>query len=561
MKKILALVLALTLCLGLSVTALAEVNPSEPTTTPAEYSIKIDNAVAGQTYNAYKIFDAKVSTVNGKETVVYTINRDSDWFNVVAGYRAQGESNPVESAASPVDTGYVVLTQINGTTTWSVTLSEGVDDTSSEAAAAFAKYLAANIGDIAADGTGSTDRVQGATDNVVEVTINLSEAGYYFVDTSLGALTSLNTVTGPEQDIKEKNSQPTIDKKVQEDSTGEFGDTNTADIGDVVNFKSTITLGANAAARIKLHDNMTAGLTFDASSVKVYIVGEDGAETLLENPAEGTPCYSVITSGLSDECTFEVAFDDEYIASFVEGLSADATKEIVVKYSAELNANAVVGDGTDGADGKNKNTTKLTYGNENKFESVPSETITYTYEFNVFKYYSVGEGAEKTEKPLAGAGFKLYKEVGDAKTKNYAKFNQESGKFEGWTTNIEEATELTSTTDKKILISGLDADTYYLEETTTPEGYNSLTAPIEIVISESTETDLNGKVNYDSGKTAENDATDNSVVNVVKVENKSGTLLPSTGGIGTTIFYVVGGILMLGAVILLITKKKMGSKQ
>ncbi len=141
---------------------------------------------------------------------------------------------------------------------------------------------------------------------------------------------------------------------------------------------------------------------------------------------------------------------------------------------------------------------------------------------------------------MENAKFILYKKVATEEGGEvtwYAKITNDM--LTGWTTNKDVATTLTSDADGMIYIAGLDADTYYLEETDAPAGYNKLSDVIEVVIDE------DGTVNG------------NEDTNTIKVLNSSGSILPSTGGIGTTIFYVVGIILMLGAAVLLITKKRM----
>lgn len=580
MKKILALVLALTLCLGLSVSGFATGTEGAPAE-ESKYTITINDAVAAQTYKAYKIFDAVAGTTTGSDgkpvNVSYTILENSVWFSTVAGYKSNlsdgetsgpltGDALSAAIANGKIETGYVTLTKIEGKepAIWRVEAADGAGTY----AADFAKYLAKHTDGKTSSATETAAEVnEGDTNNIKTVVLDVTAAGagYYFVDTSLGALTSLDTVTGENVILTEKNEEPTVEKEVQEDSKvnaeNEWGDKNTADIGQDVNFQSTIALKYGAAKNVVLHDNMTSGLTFKADSIKVVTVTKnaDGTETETEvTVPDGSTYWTVTISSteapLADGCTFEVKFDDDFIAGLVAGLESDKIAYLRVKYTATVNEHAVIGD-----EG-NKNTAHLTYGNNSTVESTPSETFTYTYEFNVFKFYKNGE----TETALAGAKFQLYKKVEN--TELYAVITD--GKLVKWVAaDSEEISTLTSEEARKIKISGLDADTYYLKEIEAPEGYNILTAPIKIVITESTEgsdginADTDGKVEYtynDEKSQAGDDETDK---NVVKVENKSGTLLPSTGGIGTTIFYVVGGILMLGAVILLITKKKMGSKQ
>lgn len=593
MKKILALVLALTLCLGLSVSGFATEETQNPTIETTEetgdYSISITNAIAGQTYKAYKIFDAIDGTpadaVEGTPRMIsYTINSTSPWFDIVKTYTVKDYTPNPENTATCIDTGYVVLTQINGTTEWSVTTSSHLEAESinkKDEAAAFAEYLANELakdtqgtlkptGYAVATASESTEQTNAAT-----ATISGIPAGYYFVNTTLGSLTSLDTVTGVNQAIEEKNTEPTVDKEVQEDSKvsdkgNGWGNENTAELGQVVNFRSTITVEKGAAKSIVLHDTMTNGLTFinatEGDDVQNNLKVMVGEENIAATSGETKTWELKVNPNTGDTCTFDVVFDDAFIAGLIEKSSEENNRvKIVVTYSARVNENAVIG-----GDG-NKNETHLSYGDESKVTSITDTTTTYVYEFKVFKYTDGTEG----DVALKGAKFVLY--YTDAGTNHYAVTEAKSGSdstqvLTGWTTHLDDAnvesgevnaTVFTSGEDGFIKIEGLDAGTYYLYETEAPQGYNRLDKPIQVTISEPSEADVNGGTVTPAPETGKEvmDAEGNVISNVVKVENKSGTELPSTGGIGTTIFYVVGGILMLGAVILLITKKKMGSKQ
>ena len=219
-----------------------------------------------------------------------------------------------------------------------------------------------------------------------------------------------------------------------------------------------------------------------------------------------------------------------------------ANDKIIVTYSATLNENAKVG--TEG----NKNKTLLKYGEKIDLETKPSETTTKTYEVPVFKYTLDADGI--TQKGLGGAIFKLTKT--DDKTAPSIKLIKTSTGTEkdtyrvaksGETGTVDTITTSSTGDDKgKFTIKGLDADTYYLTETKQPDGYNKLSAPIKIVINE-------------DGTITIGEST--STVNQVEVENKSGSLLPHTGGMGTTLFYIFGAILVIGSGVVLITKKRM----
>ena len=357
------------------------------------------------------------------------------------------------------------------------------------------------------------------------VTFDNLPLGYYLVDSSVGALCGLDT-TNSEVTIQEKNGTPTVGKQVKENSTNKFGNNNTAYIGQTVEFKTTITAQAGAQNYV-LHDKMDAGLTFN-NDIQITLnsstVNNDSYNILLKS--NSTPKTKPL-----DDCTFEIDFSE----TFCNSLKAD--DQIIVSYSATLNENAVIkGSG-------NTNETWLKYGNGT--DTAHSTTTTKTYEIPVFKYAKKDNG----EKGLAGAKFTLYS---DKDCKKPISLVEEADKNvyhrattdESDNSTITKITEITTDNTGIFRITGLDADTYYLTETEAPKGYNKLVAPIEVVI--------DGEGNVKLNKTE--------VVATVKVENKTGTLLPSTGGMGTTIIYMAGAILVIASGIVLVSKKKSKAK-
>ena len=475
-RKILSLVLALAMVMGLATTAFAE----EGGETTTNGSITIENALGGETYNAYQIL--YLESYNA-EKEIYAYKANSAWE---AWLRTQTTYVSFDSQ------GYV---------TW----VKGAN------AADFARAAKGQLSGKTADGH-VTPTADGSA------TISDLKLGYYLVDSTVGALCELNT-TKPSVEITDKNTKPTIEKKVQEDSDGSWGDVNDADIGQTVNFKSTIS--AKPGARNYLvHDKMDAALKFDS------VTSITAGDTTL---AAGED-YTVVTSGLTDGCTFHIVFTQTYLDS----ITADTN--IVINYTAKLTSNAVAGTGY-------VNETWLDYGDKQHTEH--DTTTTYTWKLPIYKYHMDGEA----KKALAGAEFILYK--GSEENRDYAKVTE--GKLTGWTKEKAEATKLVSGDDGMIAVEGLDADTYYLEETKAPGGYNKLAGPVKVDISH-TVTDEGAHMTH----TLKQNTTD---VAKVEIENKSGTELPSTGGIGTTIFYVLGSILVIGAVVLLIAKKRMSASE
>lgn len=486
MKKLASFVLALVMVLSMTTTAFAamegQLNGG---------SITINDAVPGQTYNAYQILYLE-SYNPGKP------NEDGTVTGAAYSYKA----NSAWGDWLKTQTAYVKFDD-QGYVTW----VDGAD------AAAFAELAQAQLAGKAVDAAAVASEVaEGETYSTV--TLENLKLGYYLVDTTLGTLCSLDT-TNPNVTMEEKNEAPTVTKEVQEDSTSEWGETNDADINQVVNYKATITVQTGAENYI-LHDTMSEGLTYTGvTSVKI---GDN---------AVGAENYTVTKTGTCG-CTFEVEFNNTYIATLPAGT------QIEVEYSAKLNENAVVG-----LPG-NANEIKLQYGDENKPSYTPvDKTITYTWDTKVIKYTT----KDKKEILLSGAIFKLSTdEAGNTVLKFH---NLGENKYEvcaDIACTKEHVTEITTDSTGTFLIEGLDAGTYYLTETKAPDGYNKLATPVTVTITGAT-TGEDGKLTY---TTLEN-----------KVENKTGAELPSTGGMGTTLFYVVGGILVVAALVLLVTKKRM----
>ena len=372
------------------------------------------------------------------------------------------------------------------------------DENDSTTVAAFAKAALAWAADKKISGTKET-----ATGDTV--TFSNLDLGYYLVDSSLGALCGLNT-TNPDATIKEKNEKPEIKKEVQT-STGDWGDKNNAKIGDTVEYKVEITV-ADGAQTYTVTDTMSTGLTFNSGSLKVT------ANDVVTTDYTLTPT----TNG------FTLVLPETYVSTLTKGTT------IIVTYNATLNKDAVIdGDG-------NTNEVKLGYGNHQN--TVPSKVTTKSYQFDLVKV----DGA--TKKLLNGAEFKLY----DAENGgSVIKVVPVAG---GYRVAYGDETGAVDTikVNGKVHISGLDKTTYWLEETKAPDGYNMLTERKPVSLT-------NG-----SNNTTLTSSTWSEADHGVAVENNAGTVLPSTGGMGTTLFYVIGGGLMVAAVVLLVTKKRMEHK-
>lgn len=485
MKKLMAALLAVAMVCAMAIPAFAA-----PATNG---SITVQNTVDGKTYNIYKILNLETNGT-GNDASSYTAFK----------YKATTEWE------SFVGSSIYLKSDKDGYVTWKDTAENAADiEAFSKAAMKFAKDLTP-VATKVADSSGS-------------VTFTGLELGYYLitsdVDTSSKALCMLST-TKPSATVQEKNGAPSVEKEVKENSTQNWGKVNDADIGDTVEFKTTINVTDGDPKGYILHDTMSDGLALNKDSIKV--AHKDGTKLIL-----GTD-YKVEVPGTKDKCTFEIHFINGQLK----------TNDVIeVTYSARVTKDAVIaGEG-------NPNDTILEYNNKT---STKSTTTTYVWQFDILKYTVSAD----SEIPLEGAKFIVYR--GSDENIEYAKFGT-GNKFDSWVSNSDEATVLTTPADGKIALTGLDSGIYSLEEIEAPKGYNKLTAPITFTITNASDAAKKGTVSYTS-----NDGT--TAIGTIKVLNNAGTTLPGTGGIGTTIFYVVGGGLMAAAAILLITKKRMENR-
>ena len=392
-------------------------------------------------------------------------------------------------------------------------------------------------------------------------------AGYYLIKDEDNAFVDSHTlylVEVIDQDITitPKTDAPSVEKKVlentkhQQDDGYDTGYNDTADyhIGDMVPFKligRIPDMSYYTTYNYVFHDTLSKAFDApDKSAIKVSL--SDSKATLGTDIDSALYTVSVITD-TDGETTITVSFSD---LKSVTGVAKD--KFIVVSYSARLNEKASIGQGTPG----NTNKVYLEYSNNpngtGTGATAVDTVIVFTYELDVTKV----DGQDASKK-LENAKFKLLNSDQSA----YAKVDSNS-KFIGWTPNEADATELVSDVSGLFKVIGLDDGTYFLKETLAPSGYNTLAEPIKLVISADTSNGQNGfgavtelttiDVTVDNGTRTSGNVANGTVS--IDVKNNQGTTLPGTGGIGTTIFYVVGGGLMVAAAILLITKKRMENR-
>ena len=495
-KKIVAIMFAFMMVVSMS----CNVKADEGTSSTKKGTITITNAKEGETYKLYKILSLESYSYTGNDkdngNYAYTLTGDTKWDNFI------------ETKA----TDYFEFDKTNTYLTWKGSTDETRVKEFAQLALKYARTKSNNVQPLK-----EVERTKSST-----VKFDDLDLGYYLVDSSVGSLCVLNT-TNPDLTIAEKNGVPSVEKGVSNIQNGTYESTNNASIGDTVYFQTTITAQPGAQNYV-LHDKMTKGLTLKNDSIVV----KKG-----ESPV-ATSYYTLKTSDFNDDCTFEIVFGQ----TFCDDLQKD--EKITVTYSATLNENAVIaGEG-------NKNETWLKYGENNNLETTHTTTDTKTFEMNVFKFYE-DKNNSNTEKGLAGATFKLTKDSQDAVNIGFVKTSNETATDDVYrvakTGETGTVTTITSPDSGKFTIKGLSAGTYKLEETKQPAGYNKLSGPVTVVI------DMDGKVTVGGTE-----------VTQVDVENKTGTVLPSTGGMGTTMIYLIGGVLVLGSGVVLVTKRRVKGK-
>lgn len=511
-QKLMAALLAVAMVCAMAIPAFATDGDATAAAATGIGSITIENAVTNQTYKIYRILNLEYHA----DTNSYRYTANGAWEDFILR-----ENNNFK------------LDKETGAVTWINSNPENNGTAIQQIANSAGKYAEYTPNNVQEDGSSKA--------NGITLTFSNLPLGWYLVvsdlvDLDKGALCSIGT-TDPNAVIREKNSKPTIEKEVYEGDT--LGYSNDAGIGDTVKFQTRIHVTDGNPTNYVLHDTMAKGLDFNEKSVTVLLMRDPktGGSNHSGNLTPGTD-YELVTS-TSDTCTFEI--------KFLKPLKP--YDYIQVDYSATVTSDAVIG--TTGNDNK----AVLTYGN-NSTTTESSTTKTYVWEMGVRKFANLG--GDDTNHALADAEFQLYKKDGD--TQKYAKFVETSTtsvyKLTGWTNNATEAIKVKTPANGNITFEGLDAGTYYLEETKAPVGYNKLTAPITVVIDRGTLPTVASQTISYTVKYGDTTADDH----VVRVENKAGTVLPSTGGMGTTLFYVIGGGLMVAAIVLLVTKKRMENK-
>ena len=471
------------------------------------YTITITPTTSDHTYEAYQIFEGKLS--NDKLS-------DIKWGNAITE-DGQTELKKEYNATDAAD------------------LAEKLSefDTESEQIKAFAKKASKYLQNP------TTAKAEGNT-----ATITVNKAGYYLIkdeDASLDkkdeTYTEFILKVVKNQTVAPKSSKPTSEKKVKDinDSEGttmtDWQDSADWDIGDEVPFQLKGTVAADydnyKVYKMTFHDHQSNGLTFDEDSVKVYVNGKLVADKTK---------YEVVTEGLEAGCTFEVKFAD---LKQIPGVTAGST--ITVEYESVLNDRAFIG-----SEG-NPNTMYMEFSNNPNDEQGGETGKTPEDKVIVFTYKTVINKVGPGGNALEGAEFKLEKKVGDG---------------DHW---VEKAV-VKNDAGTIFTFTGLDDGVYRLTETKTPEGYNTMNPnPLEFTISATHEVTaanpqlLDLSCNPNSGNVTFDSNLENASL-TTNIVNKSGSTLPETGGMGTTVLYAAGTLMILAAAAFLVMKKKADSK-
>ncbi len=520
-KRAAGLVLALVMALALTVPAWAAGSPAEHCTVyfGSGYEVMAANANGLAQPYSEEVAGYQLLTLSTSQ------NADGTWNYA---YSVNPTYQEILFDVSHTDSGKDLLKYLDD-------MEDDSDDIRNFADAVYRKIQA--DASISPDATGTLTNGSG--------TINVGQGYWLFADVTdytgkpdaVRSLVILDTKGQESLTIEQKKDAPKVDKEIVGD--GGAAAPSSAAIGDTIKYKITGTVSSQIGSYVtyyyKFTDTLSKGLTYKENSLTVTIGATDVTAHFTRN---------IGTYDATNGTTITVEIVDLKKLTELAGVTINKDTKVVVEYSATLNEHAVTG-----TDVGNPNDVALTFSNDpygnGTGTTPPDEVKTYTFDLNVLKF--ADNGGNKTG--LAGAVFTLSENAGGT---DPIKLIVEKDKEEYRVAKPEEQTTPAAVTDietgssGEIMVRGLAAGKYYLTEKTAPKGYNPLEGAVEVTIGETGTITVNGA-----------SATVDTAANVVKVENKAGALLPTTGGVGTTIFYIAGSVLAVGAAVLLITKKRM----
>lgn len=534
-KKLLAALLAVAMVCAMAIPAFAENSEGD-----------VDSH---HTYSAFQIFKGDVEGNNIKDFKISNVDWGSNIIN---------NSDDFLTQLKGADTIGTLFTKANSAQDVLEVISQWHD--SDDYSIAFARFVCHYLYSNDANPT----YVVRAGSNAL--TIPEAKAGYYlFVDTtdfskddsyhSYNSFLLMVTKGNWNVPITPKAEKPTVEKKVYDNpdgtSTGGFGSSADHAINEKFQFQLTATLpdSTNRAYdyydkySVIFHDTLSDGITYDKDDELDSVVIKSNGNTY--NITDSSK-YTIDTTDLESQNSFVVNIDVKACAKDA-GFDLNDGATITVTYTAHLNDKAYVN--IAGGSTSNINKVYLTYSNNPKDESsigkTPESTpvYVYTYQLNNTKYHD----DDNPNNVLAGAGFRLYSDEACHDEDEIKLKMNDDGTYSRDFSTEGKGVEMISGQDGQFNVKGLDAGTYYLKETKTPDGYSACKViPVTIKADHS----RNDQVNLEGSNLT------NDIVNI----KAGGITLPSTGGIGTTIFYVVGGGLMVAAIVLLVTKKRMENK-
>ena len=506
MKKVFAAAAAIATVFGLAATTVATANAADNATLTVSTT---DAKFAGKTVNAYKMFSATVSSDGG--AVSYTLT--DEWKPFFKDSTASGLTGATDTDVNDKANDYVSKLTGNDLVAFATTASN---------------WAQTKTHDITADATATVSA--DASNGKYTATFTGLGYGYYVVAVpgatlanASGQYATLVSVDSPTVDTTIKGNLPTVVKKVNGESA------TSAKIGDTLTFTLTSTIpdmSAYDTYTFNFKDTLSKGLTFgQVDSVKV-------GDTTLTKDTD----YTVTTSTVSDSTLLTVT-----MLNFKDKQQTNAGKTITVTYKATLNKDAVVGGHG------NTNSATIQYSNNPSAggtgDSEPSKVRVFTYGFTVDKYtgdkYNDAAtrlaGAEFTLAPKNGAAISFVKVAAGSATENAVYRVAKAGET-GATTTI------TTPANGKVVFQGLKNGEYTLTETKAPAGYNKLASAIGVKVNgqndgtDTTNATVTITYNNDNGSSYNQTASNG----VIPVQNKSGAILPDTGGMGTIAFTVIG---------------------
>ena len=528
MKKLFSLAMAMVMALSL-MTAAVSANPPVEGDSSTTTCLTISGAVEDETYDLYRMLELSYqASTDGDQTTITAISYsiDETWLPFFQG---SGKEYLIAE-----NTGGLNTVIVNDTKMYlNITEANIVDFTND--AMTFAISLGENGMDRSAPNAELGEAVENGKLNVDNLNLGyylLMPRGASEIKENRETLASVVNVVNCARGVEVKAEYPDLVKEIDRRYV-EIGETvNYTLVGEVPN-----TTAYETRYIYRVLDTMSDGLTFQADKLVAYFWNDANKDGVVD----------------SDEKAF-VDLESENISytygdhNFVLEFNMVAYQEyvgqaVMLEYSAVVNEDAIFG-----SEGM-PNYAYLEYSNNphdytDVFPTPPTELYVYTAKIDVVKV-----DGDDTEKKLSGAKFALKNAEGDYY--KYTEFEINPDADVSWVADVAEATTMVTGEDGTIEFKGLKAGTYFLEELEAPNGYNLLTEDVKVVIEEEL---------LDKDESGEKEILIHSPNKTVEVANQAGTLLPETGGMGTTIFYVLGGLLAVGAAVLLITKKRMGDE-